>query len=173
LQMGEISLRVAVRDEEKVPTRVGVFERVVETVRVPVKVLRIERIRDYRVSTDEPPDRGVVVPGTMAFADWWASPTLRDFALCFLAHFLPDAEYLLPDFRTPVAAKHAICLCDRSLNGIQGHPTESSEHRKMIRHLSLAWSPASVLLCLHRPPGVVWRPANPYRLRERSQHRLA
>ncbi len=50
-------------DEEKVPAGVGVFERVVEAVCVSVKVLRIGGIRDYAVGTDEPPDRGIVVPG--------------------------------------------------------------------------------------------------------------
>jgi len=70
--------------EEKVPAGVGVLERVVEAVCVPVKVLRIGRIRDYAVGTDEPPDRGVVVPGIIKvkaaivkpLAAWWAKPAL-------------------------------------------------------------------------------------------------
>jgi len=74
--------------EEEVPAGVGVFERVVEAVCIPVKVLRIGRIRDYAVGTDKPPDRGIVVPGIIEIkaalvkplAGWWAEPTLLRYA---------------------------------------------------------------------------------------------
>jgi len=58
------------------PRGVGVLQRVVGNVRIPIQRLRVARLRHHRVRADEPSQRRVVVAGTVVVEGQGGVPAL-------------------------------------------------------------------------------------------------